>query len=338
MYGVIDIGSNTIRLVIYTVDRSADGRPVRLRRVMNKKYTASLAGYVDQDQEMTQRGIEKAGEVLSELHTLVDHIRLDRLYVFATASFRNIINTDEVVREVEARSGFSIQVLSGEEEAAYGYRGMLQEYRYLQQRQPQRSDEDSGGSGEQSGRGAWVDDSGIMIDLGGGSTEIVFFRRHRILASSSMPLGSLNLYRRHVDGILPTSDETRAIAKDVRRHLKKIEVPDDISRRVLFCVGGTARSMKEKIDSQFGVIGEDGCYDTGYLKRYEKFYRREQRACVRQILESSPERIHTLLPGLVEMRCIAEQYRCGRICTAAGGVREGYLMSQLEENDGKGQE
>lgn len=91
MYGVIDIGSNTIRLVVFDYDGTS------IRRVLNKKITAGLAGYINKDHEMRKRGVQVAVESLMELKTVTDQFSLDEIGVFATAPLRNIINTEEVL-------------------------------------------------------------------------------------------------------------------------------------------------------------------------------------------------------------------------------------------------
>ena len=75
-------------------------------------------------------------------------IRLKKLYVFATASLRNVIHSEDAVEEIRRRTGFDVQILSGEDEARYGYYGLLQE--------------------QNTG-------SGLVVDVGGGSTELTAF-------------------------------------------------------------------------------------------------------------------------------------------------------------------
>jgi exopolyphosphatase/guanosine-5'-triphosphate,3'-diphosphate pyrophosphatase len=105
MYGIIDIGSNTIRLVLYHVEKSGHG--YQISRIMNKKYTASLAGYVTKKGKLSSAGIQCASDILCELRAITKSIHLEKVYVFATASFRNVTNTEEVLRRTEAASGFS---------------------------------------------------------------------------------------------------------------------------------------------------------------------------------------------------------------------------------------
>lgn len=79
LYGVIDIGSNTIRLMIYRVDNGA------IHPVLNNKFAAGLAGYITAKGKMSKEGIRKAVEVLTELRTVTEQITLDGVFPFGTA-------------------------------------------------------------------------------------------------------------------------------------------------------------------------------------------------------------------------------------------------------------
>lgn len=307
MYGIIDIGSNTIRLVLYHVEKSKDG--YQISRIMNKKYTASLAGYVTKKGKLSGEGIQCASDILCELRAIIESIHLEKVYVFATASFRNIKNTEEVLRRTEAASGFSIRVLSGEEEANCGFYGLMSEI-------------------EHAHKGKEVS-SGMQIDLGGGSTEFVFFDEHKIQDSLSIPIGSLNLYDRFVDSILPTASEIKQIRKFVMKNLKKADLPEKAASTLLCCEGGTARALKKLITTAFPEnIGHD-FYNAEYLKEWEQYYLQNPEKCQRDILKINPERIHTVIPGAVAIQCISEYFHCKQILTVRNGVREGYLLSQL---------
>ena len=176
MYGIIDIGSNNIRLVIYKTDES------KILTVINTKINASLAGYINADRKLTRKGIRKAAESINSLNHIADNFNLDQLYVFATAVLHNITNRDEAVQAIEDATGLHVVVLSGAEKAVFGYYGLANEYR------------DRIDSIDHDAQARLH--SGLIIDIGGSSTEIVFYEQDKIRWARSMPIGSLNLFRR----------------------------------------------------------------------------------------------------------------------------------------------
>ena len=114
--GIVDVGSNTIRLSIY----QWEGRNFKL--LMNKKEMAGLAGYI-KNGVLSDSGILVACRVLSGFKALLANFSIDRLYVFGTASLRNIVNTEEAVDTIQAVTGLGVEVLSGADEAAFSFLG-----------------------------------------------------------------------------------------------------------------------------------------------------------------------------------------------------------------------
>ena len=173
IYGIVDVGSNTIRLSIYKYENN------KVILLLNKKTMAGLAGYV-KDGELSKAGIKRACEVLKAYREIVENFQIENVFVFATASLRNVSNTDEAVLRIKEETGFNTEIILGENEAIYDFIGASQV----------------------------VDISdGILIDIGGGSTEFVMYKNKEIIKAYSIPLGSLSMYSKYVSNLIPTENE-----------------------------------------------------------------------------------------------------------------------------------
>ena len=106
MYSVIDIGSNTIRLVVYRVDSEG------ITAILNNKYTAGLAAYIGKDGALSDEGIERLVDVMGKFRDAVELLPGCEVFPFATASLRNVTNREEILRRVKEATGFDIRVLS----------------------------------------------------------------------------------------------------------------------------------------------------------------------------------------------------------------------------------
>ncbi|WP_317855686.1 phosphatase [Chakrabartyella piscis] len=297
MYGVIDIGSNTIRLVVYKVEDN------EICPMFNKKYAAGLAGYTNKNNCMKQAGIDVAVEALLELRELTHYIMLKELYVFATASLRNIENSAEVVAEIEARTKLSIRLLSGEEEALFDYSGAIQSI----------SEKD-----------------GLLVDIGGGSTELVLFQNREVIFAKSIPMGSLNFYNRFVDGIIPDKKEIVKMEEEVKKLLDECKLSKKMTKDLTICgVGGTTRAVKKVLTGM--KEKKIGTYSVAELEHMVSEIKDNKKEFYRNILKTSADRVHTFAPGLVILESIAKQYECKNITTSAYGVREGFLYHILTE-------
>ena len=185
-YGIIDIGSNSICLVAYEIDSG------RFKTLFKEKTMAGLAGYV-KNGIMTKDGINKACSCLLEFKHILESLDITNYSVFATASLRNISNTEESVLEIKNATGFDIEVISGYDEAVYSCKGAMNDTEM---------------------------ENGVFIDTGGGSTEIVTLDRNEITAAVSIPLGSLKLYSDCVTKILPKKSEVSAMRDYIKKELK----------------------------------------------------------------------------------------------------------------------
>lgn len=297
MYGVIDIGSNTIRLAIYRVD--GDG----ITPMLNNKYTAGLAAYVDKDGKMSDEGIARLVEVMEKFRAVLEMLPDCEAFPFATASLRNITNREEALERVRASTGFDIRVLSGYEEAMLDYRGAVR---------------------------AMPDEQGLLVDVGGGSTELVFFRGGRSAAARSVPLGSLSLFNKCVSGVIPTAAELTNLKAEARRALTGA-LPDqgEFSAQPMCGVGGTARGVLALYRGMVGEPPAEG-YDTQFFAKVLRQAQENPKKLTRRILKIAPERIHTMLPGIALLSAAAELYGSRSVVTSPYGVREGYLISVLE--------
>ena len=300
MWAVIDIGSNTIRLVIYLVE---DGRP---RAMLNKKYPVGLAGYIDETNRIQPEGVQVLLEALTDVGTILKYIQPACVLPFGTAALRNSANGEEIVRLIQERCGLNVEVLTGEEEAVMDYYGARQD-----------------GIGE----------SGLLVDVGGGSTELTFFTQQKIVFATSIPLGSLNLYKSYVKKLIPGKKEVQRIKKAVREQLQMVSFPgEDLTAQPIYCVGGTARAALRLMGKKY-ALGDSNAYTLVQLREFLGAAKEDPRGLVQDVLRTCPDRVHTLIPGLLVFQTIAKYFGTVSFVTSRYGVREGYLMRRIQEKE-----
>jgi Exopolyphosphatase len=299
MYGIIDIGSNTIRLVVYNTD---DGTP---RPIVSKKYPAGLASYITKKGKMKKQGIKKLISILNEIRSTTDKLGIDNLFPFGTAALRNITNQDEVLNAVLTNCNINIKVLSGRAEALLDYNGVIQNSDF---------------------------NNGLIVDIGGGSTEIVYFNNRQVLSAVSMPIGSLNAFVNHVSGIIPDKKEIKNIYDATVRCFNETGFPG-VSPSIdkIIAIGGTARSILKMYNS-LPEHDEKLEYSTTYLFRLLNQLENKPDKVARIILKNAPERVHTLIPGVTILSTLSDIFGIKTIITCSCGVREGYVLSILGED------
>ncbi len=306
-YAVIDIGSNSVRLTAYRYH----AQTARLHCFLNEREMIGLAAYVT-DGELSETGIRKLAAVLKQYKTLIAELQITQYYVLATASIRNVTNTEAIVAQIDAMTGMRMVVLDGEEEARLDFAGVWEE----------------------------VDDhNGIMVDIGGGSTEIILFENCEVTRAVSLPLGSLQLTANHVKGIVLTKKERKAIKHAIGDALDGF-VWGNQRHPLIYGIGGTCRCAhrlaQELYPEQAGVEArmtvslklvhemlkevKADLQEDGELPHLKKIYR------------TVPERMFSVIPGLMILEQIAQRVHAEELKVCLCGIREGYLYRNILKN------
>lgn len=293
-YTIIDLGSNTVRLCVYEYENGT------INTIINQKETAGLAGYVVKG-ALSPEGIAKACEVLQDFVKLGEKLTPpENIHILATASLRNISNREDAVAAIFAATQVRPKVLSGEEEALLDFIGI-------------------------SHRTSCQE--GIVIDIGGGSTELVLFEKGAPTRLCSMPIGCLNLYRTHVKDIFPDKQEIKAIKKTVQAHLQATGLEKNCP--IMIGTGGTLRASSKLSQKLFAPSGQAASLSADTISDLYHRMKQPDRALLDTMGKVVPERLQTIMPGLILLRQAIKHFGASTIHISAYGVREGYLLNML---------
>jgi exopolyphosphatase/guanosine-5'-triphosphate,3'-diphosphate pyrophosphatase len=300
-YAIIDLGSNTARLSIYRCENN------QIIKIFGSKEVAGLAGYVS-NSVLKPEGIKKACVVLNKFKELaLKYTDPTNIYLFATASLRNIQNMKEAVKLITEETSLIPDILSGDEEAAIGFSGASQFAECT---------------------------NGIMIDIGGASTEFVLFKNYKAVNVISLPIGCLNLSINYVNKILPTEYERKKIKTAVNKQLAKIDWNKDTKYPLMVGIGGTIRAVLKLSHVVFNLPFEQNKIETGSIKKLAKFLKNNENGIYQTIYKTIPERLFTITPGLIILQQAIKKFGSETIWVSKYGIREGYLSDRvLKKND-----
>jgi len=183
----IDIGTNTTRLIVAEVSGGSLGELER-RSVITR-----LGEGVDKSGVLSAAGIERVEETLSDYREIVERLGVTSTLVIATSAVRDASNGDEFLSEIERRFGFKVQLLSGSDEALLAFRGATY--------------------------GRSLMRSVLVVDIGGGSTELVLGDAAGYSFYVSLDIGAVRLTERFLHSDPPTPAELERCAVAVRELL-----------------------------------------------------------------------------------------------------------------------
>lgn len=293
---IIDIGSNSIRLVVYEgVARS----PTVL---FNEKMLAGLGRGIVTTGKLDPEAVRRAVDEFRRFRALSEQAGSEHLHVIATAAAREAENGMDFIHRAEEILGAEIRVLSGREEAHYSALGVISGFHKV---------------------------DGIAGDLGGGSLELVDVKGETIGDGITLPLGGLRLQ----DMAKSSADAATRIA---RRELKRAKLLAGGEGRTFYCVGGTWRNLARlhmnatgyplnvmhhyefDVEGSGAFLKQVASGDIGKMKGIERISKSRR----------------ALLPyGATVLQEIITAMKPKNIVVSALGVREGYLYSLLAEED-----
>jgi exopolyphosphatase/guanosine-5'-triphosphate,3'-diphosphate pyrophosphatase len=200
---VVDIGSNSVRLVVYE----------RLCRaptpLFNEKELCGLGRGISSSGKLEQRGIDEALSAIRRFRALTDRMKVEKIHVLATSAPRDAKNGPEFIDAVENILGVHVAVLSGREEARLSALGVVSGIR---------------------------NPDGVAGDLGGGSLELIDVRGKRIGGGETFPLGGIRLEEAAGKAI-------KQAEKIISGNLEKSSVLPAGRKRAFYAIGGTWRSL-----------------------------------------------------------------------------------------------
>ncbi len=293
---VIDVGSNSVRLVVY------DKRSRSLVPIFNEKALPGLGKGLERTGKLNAEGRKEALTNIRRFVVLTRAMNVTDVEMLATAAVRDAKDGKEFAREIERATGVAVRVISGEEEARLSALGVL----------------------------AGVPDAdGMMGDLGGGSLELVLLDKGKIAHQVTLPIGPLRL-------VEATDGDLDAAQKIIDRQLDELDWLEQVKGRTFYPVGGTWRTLArihmEQSHYPLHVIHE---YRIGRRPAEDlaRVVSRLGKRSLSSVPGISRRRIETLPIGALIMERLLRAAKPERALFSAYGLREGCLFAKLSASD-----
>lgn len=302
--GVLDIGSNTGHLLMVDADAGAAPLPA-----FSFKEPLRLAEHLDDAGAVTRVGVDALVEFCRAALRVAEEKGCQDMLAFATSAVRDSVNSEEVLREVDERTGVRLEVLSGEDEARLTFLAVRRWF------------------GWSAGRLA-------VFDIGGGSLEIAGGSDEAPDVAWSMPLGAARLAKRFSGGRL--SDE------DFRR--LRLEIRAEIARDAgqLLRAGGPDRAVatSKTFRSLARICGAapsssgplvPRALEMSALASWVPKLAEMSPAELSLLPGVSPSRTHQILPGALVAEACMDIFDLPALEICPWALREGVILERLDK-------
>lgn len=298
LYAIMDIGSSSIRLAVYHLEKDS------MDLLLKKKHAIGLASFIDNGC-MSQAGIDKTVEIVKDFKNFLANFPIAAMDAITTAALRNCRNSKAAVCEIEKRTGISLRVISGDEEATFDFIGATHNRK---------------------------DGSGLLVDIGGGSTEIVSYEHREIRFKISVPMGALSLRTDLVHGFLPSAAECQAMKAKAERMFDQVRGLQQHCAPAIIGMGGTFKSACALYNRLYHCDRYNTRMDVLKIEQMISEFQRdipltEEKTIV--LMKAVPDRMHTIISGLIIADVLASRLGSSRISYSDTGVREGFICAEI---------
>ena len=298
LVAAVDLGTNSTRLLIADIDGD------QLSEVVTRLTITRLGEGVDRRRRLLPLPIARVRNCLSDYRREIESHGVTRTLAIATSAVRDAENGEAFLGEIEWSYGFTTRLLDGSEEAAMMARGV-------------------------SAARPGLEES-LLVDIGGGSTELVLSSKGEVRSSSSLDVGCVRLTERFLVSDPPTQPELAAAAAYVRALLPALEATRAIG------VAGTVTTLAT-LDLGLAAYDPERTHGhriprdsvVGHLTRLSEITTDERR----RVPGIEPDRAPVIVAGLVVLREVMDAYRLDEIEVSERDILHGaaYAAAELPE-------
>jgi exopolyphosphatase / guanosine-5'-triphosphate,3'-diphosphate pyrophosphatase len=304
--GVLDVGSNTVHLLVVDAHRGAPPNPMR-----SEKTELRLAEHLERG-HLTDAGTTALKRAVAQARTSAARAGCDELLAFATSALRDATNSAAVLERVRLDTDVALQVLSGEDEARYTF---LAVRRWL----------------------GWSAGRLLVLDIGGGSLELATGSDEDPDLAVSLPLGAGRLTRQRLSGDPPVrpdldalADELDATVAPAARQLRQFG-PFDLAVGTSKTFRSLAR-LAGAAPSGAGMRVRRTLTDVG-LRQVFGFISRIPSVDLAELDGVSPGRAHQLVAGASVAAAAMRALRISELQICPWALREGVILRRLDSLD-----
>jgi len=295
-YAIVDIGSNSIRLLVY----DQLGRAPLPR--FNEKSLARLAEGLAETGAIAPDNFRRAVEAVRRFRAIADAMGVARIDAVATEAIRRASNGPKLAQAIESESGLKVRILSGAEEARFATLGVIS---------------------------GFFRPVGAVGDMGGGSLEVAeAIDDHVGERWVSLPLGALPVEAMLSAGV---SAAKRQVDEILRSRL-----PHALARPVFYAVGGgwraLAKAHMETVDAPVKVV-QGYTLPTAEARKFARMIARLTPAKLAATPGVAERRARTLPAAALTLDRVLKYLAPERVVFSALGLREGFLYSQLSREE-----
>ncbi|WP_297211773.1 MULTISPECIES: Ppx/GppA phosphatase family protein [Thermodesulfovibrio] len=293
---VIDVGSNTIRILIGKLKKD------KIIKIYHDRAVTQLGKNINTTKRLNNNSIEKSIKIIKKFKAIAEEFNSTEIIAIGTSALRESLDGQDFCNKVREESGLSLKIITGNQEAYYMLEGIV--------------------------AGLKVQKKELFaIDIGGGSTEWIYLDGQEIL-KGSIPSGALRDYKIFFKSDPPLQFEIENFYQDLR---KKIEKNIPLLRiNKIYVTGGTATTIA-MIEKKLDFYNSEDVHLTKIsIKNLKSIFSKISKLPVnsrKNIAGLTQDRAGIIIPGIIIMDSICEYVKAKEIIVSDYGLMEGIMKN-----------
>jgi exopolyphosphatase/guanosine-5'-triphosphate,3'-diphosphate pyrophosphatase len=304
---VFDIGTNSIHMLIVEILKD-----LSFRVLAHEKDNTRLGDGSFETRKISRNKMQRAIEVMERFHRIAKKAQVKKVIAVATSAVREAKNGGELIDAIFKKSRVKVQVITGEEEARLIFLGA-------------RSSVDI------------RDRKALVVDIGGGSVELIVGSSQKIFFMESFKLGALRLTEYFLSQDPPSRKELRKLQNFIRKELKK--AVKKIGKMDCSMVIGTSGTMINLASLAYEICHSRPLELVNHFELLKEDFEKAHKKLLKTSLEQrlkfpglDPRRADIILAGSVFVDVLMELLKFKKITLSDKGIREGLIVDFIEKN------
>jgi exopolyphosphatase/guanosine-5'-triphosphate,3'-diphosphate pyrophosphatase len=300
----IDVGTNTALLLVADLDPQSG----RIMPVEHRQTIVRLGQKVDEGRVIQREALGRLISCLSTYRELCNSLGVRNIVAAGTSALRDASNRSEIIEEVRKATGIELRCISGQEEAELTFFGAV--------------------AGVTN-----VPEPFTVIDIGGGSTEVIMGTTSEVSRSVSMDIGSVRLTERFFTSLPPSPEEYDAAREEINRQLAMSLSPFFAARNQVFGVAGTLTTIAQVSMGELRFVAEKvQGFRLGYDQVHHLLERLRTMSLPEIVALGIPEgRADVITMGTLILHQFMRLLGVGSVTVSIHGLRFGMAQQELQQ-------
>lgn len=297
---VIDIGTNSVRILLCDINNG------KIINRVKKISTTRLGENVDKEKRLTSRAIRDTSKAIEQFYKLSNDEGYEIKKMIGTSALRDASNSNLLIDDIKLKTGLDIDIINGNAEAKLGYFGVINSFN--------------------------LDGKNLVIDIGGGSTELIFGDKSIDLIDS-LDIGAVRMTDRCIGNEIPTYKELDYLRNEIDKNIDKfINNNKNIDFKNVIGIGGTITTLcaiKMKMDRYDSELIQGSKFSKDELDSMIINFTKSSLSEKYKIVGLQPGRADIIMAGSIILQRLFEKFDINEIIVSDFDNLEGIIFDEI---------